>query len=161
MSYNINATSVPQQIGTVSSTALNPIGLRVLATDATYGGGEFIYLKGVASTALGSVVTYNPYTGVTTLADGSAIGPVAVATAATVANTYGWYQISGVAVVKSATAVANSAVYTTATAGTVDDAVTAGDRIQGALYLTADGTPSAGLALLAIERPFNYNGATA
>jgi hypothetical protein len=60
-------------------------------------GNEYIYLKGVASTAAGDWVLYNPSTGVTTrtTANTAATGLLAVAMAATVASTWGWYQIAG------------------------------------------------------------------
>ena len=78
---------------------------------------------------------------------------------ANLANQFGWYQISGAAVAKSGAAVANASVYVTATAGTVDDAVVATDKVDGARYKTADGTPSAGLAVLQLARPsLNGNG---
>lgn len=79
------------------------VGQIVKAVDPTFGIGEFILLPGVASTAIGSVVTYNTVSYTTTL---SAVGgnipqPIAIAMSAnTAATTWGWYQISGVAVVK-------------------------------------------------------------
>lgn len=91
-----------QNIADTSTTKNHPIGTIVRATDTTYGEGEFIYLLGVASTAVGSLVTYNSATGATTLA---AVGanksfPIAVSMSANVALGYGWYQISGLAVAK-------------------------------------------------------------
>lgn len=79
------------------------LGQIVRAVDPTFGGGEFILLPGVTATAVGSVVTYDPGTYITTL---SAVGgniprPVAIAMSAnTSSTTFGWYQISGQAVVK-------------------------------------------------------------
>jgi hypothetical protein len=69
--------------------------------DPTYGAGEFILLLGVASTAIGSLVTYDGTTYQTTLCATTAnqARPVAVAMAATTAGLYGWYQIAGTAVV--------------------------------------------------------------
>jgi hypothetical protein len=54
----------------------------------------------VASTAAGDAVTYNGSTVATTRAVAGAGIPwtIAFATAATVASTWGWYQISGIAV---------------------------------------------------------------
>lgn len=85
-----------------STTQKVPLGTIVDGVDPTYGVGEFIYLLGVASTAVGSVVTYDPQTFLTTL---SAVGgniprPIAIAMSANVASQYGWYQIAGVATVK-------------------------------------------------------------
>ena len=89
-----------QPIANTDTTQKHPLGTIVRATDPTYGEGEFIYLLGVASTTVGSIVTYDPSTYLTTL---SAVGgniprAVAVAMSANVASQYGWYQISGQAV---------------------------------------------------------------
>lgn len=90
-----------QAITEVSTTARHPLGTIVQGhdQDGTYGGAEFIYLLGVASTIVGSVVSYNSTAGQTTLAVGGKNLPrsVAVAMSANVASRYGWYQISGVA----------------------------------------------------------------
>lgn len=144
-----------QPITDVSSTQQHPLGTIIQAHDETYGAGEFIYLKGVASTVVGSAVTYNADDGTTALLAANAIGPVGVAMSANAAaTTFGWYQISGKAVIKAGTVADNGNVYATATAGTVDDAVVAGDRVKGAKFASADGTPSAGLAECEIHRPF-------
>lgn len=125
------------------------------AQDPSYGVGEFIYLKGVANTALGSWVTYNSDDWSTTLLAADAIGPVAVAMAATIAGEYGWYQIQGKAIGKAlAGYLDNALVYATATAGSVDDAVVAGDRVKNAKGASAVDTPSAGLAEFEIQRPW-------
>ncbi len=86
--------------GTVDATAMVKVGTIRRFTDATYGAGEFIYLLGVASTVAGDAVSYNVNTFATTRAAAGAGIPwhIAFATAATVASTYGWYQISGVAI---------------------------------------------------------------
>jgi hypothetical protein len=127
----------------------------VRAVDPTYGSGEFIYLKGVASTAIGSWVTYNSDDNTTALLAANAIGPVAVAMSASVADTYGWYQIHGKAIGKALTGfVDNANVYATATAGSIDDAVVAGDRVKNAKGASAVDTPSSGLAEFEIARPF-------
>lgn len=146
---------VGQNFDEVSTTAKAQVGLIVQAKDPTYGVGEFIYLQGVAATAIGSWVTYNADDNSTALLAANAIGPVAVAMSATIASTYGWYQISGNAVGKVAASFADNAnVYATATAGTVDDAIVAGDRVKLAKGASAIGTPSAGLAEMEISRPF-------
>lgn len=98
-----------------SSTAQVPVGTIVRAYDTTYGEGEFIYLKGVASTAVGSVVTYNTSSYQTALAPvgTNKAQPIAIAMSANLADKFGWYQISGIAVVKKTCTVslaANAAV---------------------------------------------------
>lgn len=150
-----NAEIGLQGIADTSTTQTTQLGKIVDAYDPTYFAGEFIYLKGVASTAVGSWVTYNIDDGTTTLLAANAIGPVAVAMSANVANQFGWYQIQGKAVAKvSAGFIDNANVYATATAGEADDAVVAGDRVKRAKGASAIGTPSAGLAEMEIDRPF-------
>lgn len=151
-----------QPIANTETTQNHPLGLIVQANDPTYGNGEFIYLKGVASTAVGSWVTFNNDDFSTTLLAANAIGPVAVAMSANVASQYGWYQISGKAVGKALTGyVDNALVYATATAGSIDDAVVAGDRVKNALGASAVDTPSSGLAEFEINRPFMDDGSAA
>lgn len=144
-----------QPIAETSTTKLHPLGTIVTAVDGTYGVGEFIYLLGVASTAVGSIVLYNPDDFGTSLLAANDIGPVAVAMSANVANQYGWYQIHGKAVGKVLASFADNAnCYATATVGSIDDAVVAGDRVKGMKGASAIGIPSAGLAELEIARPF-------
>lgn len=156
MTFKISTPIVGSQaIASTDTTAQHPLGQIVQANDPTYGSGEFIYLKGVASTAIGSWVTFNNDDFTTALLAANAIGPVAVAMSANVANQYGWYQISGKAVGKAAASYAdNGLVYATATAGTVDDAVVAGDRVKNALGASAVDTPSTGFAEFEINRPW-------
>lgn len=144
-----------QPIATTDTVQNHPLGLTVEAIDPVYGAGEFIYLKGVASTAVGSWVLYNPDDYSTTLLAANDIGSVAVAMSANVASQYGWYQIKGKAIGKALTGfVDNANVYSTATAGSVDDAVVAGDRVKNAKGASAVDTPSTGLAEFEIDRPF-------
>lgn len=81
------------------------LGTIVRADDPTLGTGEFIYLKGVASTVVGSLVTYDPTGKTTTLAPATAglNKPVAVAMGASTAGCYGWYQVNGVAAIAKTT----------------------------------------------------------
>lgn len=94
-----------QPIANTETTANHPLGTIVRAYDPTFGEGEFIYLLGVASTAVGSLVVYDGTTYATTLAPVTAnLGrPIAFAMSANVANQYGWYQISGTAVAAKTT----------------------------------------------------------
>jgi len=163
MAYRFDKTFfiVPQAIDVNSTTQLLALGTRVRATDPTYGEGEFIYLKGVASTVLGDAVSYNADDWTTTRLVANAIGPVAIAMSACVAGEFGWYQIFGKAVVKAATVVDNADPYTSGTAGTLDDTVTATERVKNAKFASADGTPAAGFAELEIAYPFVDNGVAA
>lgn len=144
-----------QPIATNSTVQNHALGTIVNAYDETYGAGQFIYLKGLAATAVGSWVTYNADDFSTALLAANAIGPVAVAMSACVASEYGWYQIEGKAVGKALAAYAdNGLVFATATAGSIDDAVVAGDRVKNAKGASAVDTPSTGLAEFEIHRPF-------
>lgn len=156
MAYSITEDTLGLQPIAVTDTVQNhKLGTIVRAEDPTYGAGEFIYLKGVASTAIGSWVTYNLDDGTTALLAANAIGPVGVAMSANVASQYGWYQISGKAVGKALTAYAdNGLVWATATAGSVDDAVVDGDMVHLAKGASAVDTPSTGLAEFEISRPY-------
>lgn len=156
MAYTILEARVGfQPIANTETDVRVQLGTIVRANDPTYGAGEFIYLKGVASTAIGSWVTYNLDDWSTTLLAANAIGPVAIAMSANVASQYGWYQISGKAVgLCLAGFVDNANVYATATAGSVDDAVVAGDRVKIAVGASAIGTPSGSFAEFEIARPF-------
>lgn len=138
-----------QGIDATSTVQNYALGTRVRAFDPTYGEAEFVYGKGVASTVVGSAVHIKgDFT--TALAAAQGIGLVGVAMSANVANQYGWYCISGVVPVKAGTVAAAGQAYLTATAGTLDDAAVTGDAVMGAGFYTADGTPSAGLAMLSL-----------
>lgn len=96
-----------QPIADTSTTKNHPLGTIVRADDPTLGQGEFIYLKGVASTVVGSIVNYDDdfQTGLDTSAVSGPSRPLAVAMSANVASQYGWYQISGLAVATKANSV--------------------------------------------------------
>ena len=146
-------------IGAVDDTAKVALGTIVRANHPDYGSGEFIYLKGVANTALGSVVVYNQDDNSTALAVANAIGPVATATGASVADKFGWYQISGKGVAKVLSGFAdNAACYLTATDGSIDDTLVAGDYISGMRGASAIDTPSTGLAEVELSRPWVSDG---
>lgn len=139
MTYRTTDTLLGSQpIADTSTVQNHPVGTIVRATDPTYGGGEFIYLKGVASTVVGSVVSYNTTSyqtvlGVTTERKPQ---PLAVAMSANVASQWGWYQISGIAVAaKLATTsfAANATIAVASTGSGVLIASASGNEIQGAL----------------------------
>lgn len=140
MTYIVQDTRVGSQpIADTSTTQNHPLGTIVRASDPTYGGGEFIYLLGVASTVVGLAVSYNATTGQTTLLPSTAnlATPVAWAMSANVASQYGWYQISGNAValktaVKADPAVNANRVYISGTTGRIMQTSAAGKCILGA-----------------------------
>lgn len=131
-----DAGITPPNGSTAIPTPPATLGMVARAYDPTYGEGEFILLLGVASTEVGSLVSYNATTYQTALAADTAnlAGPVAVAMSANGAGSFGWYQIGGLAVMKK-TAVAVSpqvAIYQSATVGRVMPTAAAGKQILGA-----------------------------
>lgn len=130
-----NSIDLPgAQIATVDASQVFNLGQTCKARDTSSGYlGEFIYMQGVASCAAGSWVLLNYDNGVVSLLGDTNIGGVGVAMAATVASTFGWFQIRGKAEANLAASCAdNAALYTTATAGAVDDVVTGQYQIWGA-----------------------------
>ena len=117
-------------------TPPNTLGQVCRAFDPTYGEGEFIMLVGVASTVVGSLVTYNATTYQTTLSANTAnqATPVAVAMSANTAGLFGWYQIGGLAVVKKTAVATNAqvAVYQSATVGRIMATAASGKQVLGA-----------------------------
>ena len=115
-----------------------PLGTVVRAKDPTLGDGEFIFLKGVGSTVVGSLVTYNLSAGTTTLTPTTGTnqsGPVAVAMAANTGTSDGaWYQIGGAAVIKkpAVKALPTSAIYLSTTAARVRTSAYSGRQVLGA-----------------------------
>ena len=160
-----NGFVIAQAIADTSTVQLLPLGTRVKADDhafTAYGEGEFIYLKGVASTAIGSCVLINPDDWSTSLLAANNIGDVAFAMSANPASSFGWYQIYGKAVGKVLAGFADDAnCYGTATAGSIDDTIVAGDRIKKCKGASAIDTPSTGLAELEIAYPFVDDGLAA
>lgn len=149
--------AVPQGIEETSTKQQWPLGTIIRGMDPTYGAGEFIYLKGVASTVVGSLVTYDPFLATTVLAPATlGKGPVAVAMSANVLNQFGFYAIAGAVAVKAPNAMVPGAevFMLAATPGSVDDAAVAGEQVCNAVVSTTTGTPGAGLGIITINRPF-------
>lgn len=154
-----------QPITDVSTTQQHDLGTEVQAKDFGSNGngvGTFKYVKGVASAAAGSWVTFHEDDYSTALLAANAIGQVGICMAAIVASTYGWVQISGKAVGLALAAFAdNGLVHATATAGSVDDAAVAGDRVKKALGASALDAPATGMAEFELDRPFMDDGSAA
>lgn len=151
---------VPQAIASTSTTQNHKLGTIVQAEDPTYGAGEFVYLKGVASTAVGSWVGYSPTLGTTVLAAANGNYPLAVAMSACNTTTkFGWYQISGVAQALGLTSITHSSgfLWLTSTAGSVDDASVIGDAIVNARKTTTVHVVGTFLDTYNINRPFTTN----
>lgn len=138
MAYTVYNIAGAQPIANTETTAKHQLGQIVRGIDPTYGEGEFIYLLGVGSTEVGSVVTYNAttyQTALLTVSNGkNKAVPVAVAMSANVASQYGWYQIGGNAVVKKTTVAVTPQVpvYISATSGRIKVLASAGQQIMGA-----------------------------
>lgn len=132
----------------VDDSAVTKLGTRAFDT----AGNEYIYLLGVANTAAGSWVSFDE-AHVTALLVANAVGRVAVAMAAIVANKYGWYQIYGKNTIAKVLAnfADNGLVFSTATAGSIDDAAVAGDLVVGAIGRSA---VSSGAATMELNFPF-------
>lgn len=137
------------------------LGTVIRAVDPVYGNGEFIYLLGVASTVVGSWVTWNgggaAPTWQTTLAPSTAglAQPLAIAMSINLAGFYGWYQIAGMAIgATNGTLAAGPAAMYLAGSGQVTSTQANGKQVLNAINVTATGTPAAGLAVVEIDRPF-------
>lgn len=153
----VEQRAIAQALADTSTTQKMPLGTIIRAQDPTYGEGEFIYLLGVASTVVGSVVTWDALTYQTVLAAAGTALPRAVSfsMSANVAAQYGWYQISGKAIAsKAATiccvALAGVAVKTTGLISKTGSLA----ELQGALCAaTASAKTGVITVLLAIDRP--------
>ena len=161
----VDAGFVPPNQATAIPTPPTTLGMICRAFDPTFGEGEFIVLAGVANTVVGLLVNYNTTSYTTTLMPSTAnlAQPCAVAMSANIlATTFGWYQISGVAVIKkTATKVSpNVALYQSATAGRVFATATSGKQILGCRSANAATIASATSTINAIiDRP-HMQGAT-
>ena len=159
MAYTVNLAGA-QQIADTSTTAQHPLGTIVRGWDPTYGEAEFIYLKGVASTVVGSIVNYKGTSWQTALgyAGENVPSPLAIAMSANVANQYGWYQISGIAVAAKASTVSFAAAAKVAVGSSSGLAVAtlSGQEIQGA-FVSAVASAASGRTTVAlvISRPTN------
>jgi len=148
-----NAMAAASAPGTVDTTQKMPFNTVATGTDAVGGFAEYIYLKGVASTIVGSVVTYDE-AGVTTLLVTGAVGPVAVSLGIVDSTSkYGWYGITGCfpTDVVASTVDNGKLGYETAS-GKVGDGFTAGDQIVGAISRAA--TTGAAVVNCQFSRPF-------
>ena len=163
MAYvQVSGLAGSQPIADTSTVQNHPTGTIVRAVDPTYGAGEFIYLKGVASTVVGDMVTYVASTGATvrSLTSGVVNGgaPLAVAMSANVASQWGWYHITGDAVIKKTAVKVDPAgttkVYLSATSGRVMQTSVAGRAVVGARWITATTvTSTTSTAVATINRP--------
>lgn len=138
----------------VDTSAQVPVGSRAYDTS----GGEWIYIRGTASTSNGTWVVYDLASDRTELLGraGAFYGPVAILGTAVTATEFGWAQIHGVNRSASTdTIAARVQLYVDGTVGRVDDADAAGSAVVGAISLSAD---ASNVATVFITYPF-YGGA--
>ena len=152
--------SVPGGMGAVTAGYIaTQIGQIAQFFEDTQGPAELIYLPGVAALTAGDIVYYDltPGAQATTRlinnVQNNTGRPVAVAIGAPLAGQYGWFQISGTAIINGLAGLVAGACYASATAGSVKTAADAGDQIMGAQILTALGTPAAGKSYALLNRP--------
>lgn len=159
-SYNSGLGVIGFNLGDVDTVAKVPVGTIARGYDDVQGEGEFIYLPGAANVALGDAVIYDLAPGAQAVtrhsnATGSNSGrPVAFAVTAIGAGQFGWYQISGVAIVSTVAGTVAGVMMASATAGSVSNTADAGDQILGARISTAVGTPLANKSYATINRPY-------
>lgn len=163
MAYIIDEPNViAQAIADTSTTAQHALGKIVRAKDSTLGEGTFIYLKGIANTVVGSLVYYKTSTGVTALTSTSGVtnkgAPLAVAMSACIDDLYGWYQVTGDAVIKKTAVKVDpagvTAVYLSATAGRVMQTSVSGRQVLGARWVaTTTVTSTTSTAVVTLNWP--------
>lgn len=159
MAWHITSGHIGMQaIAETSATQNHPLGTIVRAVDPTYGEGEFIYLKGVASTIVGSIVNYDDafQTALDTSAVAGPSRPLAIAMSINVAAQFGWYQISGLAFAAKATSTSFADGAGLGAASGLAVAVATGTVIQGAVtYAVASALSGTApdLVEVAINRP--------
>ena len=169
----MNVPNTALQVGqSPYMNAEHPLGTIVRGYDPVYGEGEFIYLQGVSTQVVGSVVTWNGYGTVSgqtgtksqfqaalAAATANQGQPLAVSMAAypsgSPATAFGWFQISGnaVAATNGTLATGPAKIYLAGT-GQVTSTQANGAEVVNAINVTATGTPAANQAVISIDRPF-------
>lgn len=157
MAYTVaENTLIGQLIADTSTTQKHQLGLIVKAKDPTYGVGEFIYLKGVDSTAVGHIVNYDDtwLTALDTAAVSGPSRPLAIAMSACPTGSFGWYQISGMATAKKANSVSFADGAGLGSGSGLAVAVATGTVLQGAVVRAVASAKSDVVSvLIAINRP--------
>lgn len=150
----IDGVGLDQAIDATSTTQVYPTGFIITCRDTgttARGDAKFMYAKGVASVAAGDacLISSGGDAAVRTVARSK--GQIGIAMAAIVASNWGWFQVTGRAIVNVLASYADDTTpYLTSTAGSLDDAVVAGDIVYGAISASAIDT---GQALLELNFP--------
>lgn len=147
MAFSTDASPAAGLTGEVHATQLNPLGAVRQFSD----GNHYIYLRGVASTGANDWVVFDD-TYQTTRMVATSAGPAAIASAAIIASTYGWYLYvgSGTAYVLSA-AVSAATLYANANAGSAATAIVKNKAICNAVTKTA---AASNASTVQINRPW-------
>lgn len=127
-----------------------------LGTTIDMGDAAFVYVQGVTSGAVNKFATYT-LAGVTTLLAADAVGRVGIFCSTLDATTkFGWLQVKALNGRDGATDTvsANTVPYIDGTAGRVDDASVAGDKVYNCFILTAD---TSNVATIWMEYPYVTN----
>jgi hypothetical protein len=135
MTYKFQENSLGwQPIADTSTTQNHKLGTIMKAVDSSLGGGEFIYLKGVTGTVVGTIVNYDD-SFQTAIETGTlnTPRPVAVAMSVNVGSQYGWYQIAGIATCLKANSVSFAKGATLGVATGKAIAAATGEILNGAL----------------------------
>ncbi len=132
-----------------------------------YNNNLYVYLAGVASNVAGAWVSYNSVAAATApvLVVAGVTGPLAISMVAnTSATNYSWYQVFGnnlIAQVPDNGPAPAASLYTSASAGVLDDATSTGNGVIGAMVTVQAVTAgSTGIAGVYISYPFLTNGAS-
>lgn len=150
MAFSVDSRPSAGAPGEIHSTQLNPVGIVREFSD----GNHYIYLSGVASTVDGDWVCFDNAFATTRLVTTSK-GGVAIATAATVASTWGWYTYVGVDTAVCESSIVSNAYIFALSAGRCDDAVVKNAQVFNAVSKTA-GVAGA-TATVQINRPWIGN----
>ena len=124
----------------------------------TLGPAILLYTVGVAGLIAGDVVYYdmlpgNPTTVRVSASNAHSGRALAVAINAPQAGQYGWFQITGVAIVNVLAGAVLGPAFASATAGSLTSTAGAGGQIDGMSLSSGVGTPSAGKAYASINYP--------
>lgn len=147
--------------GSIDSAPRTAVGTIVRFRNETLGEGEFIYLSGGSGVDAGDVCSYQiDYSAsVATSSVAPWVGaenvpcPLCIATAATVAATWGWYQISGSAAVNSSGTIADGDDLFWQAAGVVSATSVDGPQMLNAVAASANGVPATNKVIVTIDRP--------
>jgi len=133
------------QIETVDSAAVFNLGQTCKARNTANGYiGEFVYMQGVASAAAASWVLLNYDNSTVSLLVDADAGGVGLSMGAIIASTFGWFQIRGKGSgILLASCADNAELFTTATAGSLDDTKTGQFQVYGARAASAPGSSAA------------------